>query len=125
MARLIADAAMLIAADRNDPAAWAAKRRAAERDLDVVVPAPVVTQVWRGPGSVNLARFLKGIEVLVLDGSLAKLAGNLLGVSQTSDVTDAVVAACARDGDTIATGDLRDLSRLIELRGVRAWVEPI
>ena len=125
MARLIADAGLLVAADRNDRVAWGAKRRAIDDELDLAVPAPVIVQVWRGPGSVNLGRFLTGLEVIVLDESVARIAGNLLGVSRTSDVTDAVVAACARDGDTIWTGDVADLTRLVELRGVRVNVERI
>lgn len=125
MARLIADAGLLVAADRNDRVAWGAKVRAIADELELAVPAPVIVQVWRGPGSANLRRFLKGLEVIVLDESLARIAGSLLGVSRTSDVTDAVVAACARDGDTIWTGDVEHLTRLVELRGVRVTVEAI
>lgn len=122
MARLIADAGLLVAADRNDRAVWALKKVTANDDVELVVPAPALAQVWRGPGSANLARFMRGVEVIVLDEHLAKVTGALLGASGTSDVCDAAVAACARDGDRVATGDVGHLSRLIALRGVRAAV---
>lgn len=124
MARLIADAGVLVAADRNARAAWVLKKLAGEQDVPLVVPAPVLAQVWRGPGGVNLARFLKGVAVPAFDQELARLTGNLLGVAQRSDVVDAAVVAYARAGDRIVTGDVEDISRLVELRGLEVAVQP-
>ncbi|WP_217924429.1 hypothetical protein [Miltoncostaea oceani] len=125
MARLIADAGLLVAADRNERAAWALKKAAAEDRDELVVPAVALAQTWRGPQSANLARFLKGLRVIPLDAELARTTGHLLGVAATSDIADAAVAACAMEGDRIITGDLDDISQLVELRGVRAEVRTI
>lgn len=113
---------MLIGADRNERAAWALKRLAAEDRLDLVVPAPVLAQAWRGPGSVNVARFVGGLLVAPLDAGLARAAGALCGRAATNDIVDAAVAALAQDGDRIITGDPRDLSHLIELTGRRVAI---
>lgn len=125
MARLIADAGLLIAADRNDREAWALKRVAAEESTDILIPSPVLAQVWRGPGSENLARFLKGLVVLPFDEAAARRAGNLLGVCETRDVIDAAVVVSAADGDRIVTGDPKDISLLLERSGTRATIQQV
>ncbi len=117
MARLIADAGLLIAAERGERGAWALKRTTAEDGVDLVVPAPVLSQVWRGPRSQNLARFLAGLEVITFDEEPARRAGALLGASTTTDVCDASVAAGARDGDRIVTGDVEDIGHLVAHSG--------
>lgn len=114
-----------MAADRDRRDVWALKRAAAEEDVEIVVPAPILAQVWRGAASASLARFLRGVPVLPLDERLARRTGELLGRSGTHDVCDAALAASAEDGDRILTGDTGDIARLVELRGVRAWVLPV
>ncbi|MEW6581607.1 MAG: twitching motility protein PilT [Actinomycetota bacterium] len=122
MARLIADAGLLIKADRNDRDAWALKRAAAEDDVEIVVPAPVLAQSWRGARSVNLARYLVGLEVAAFTEELARRAGELLRVAGTSDVCDAAVVVTARDGDRVVTEDVNDVTHLIERQGLRVEV---
>lgn len=117
MARLIADAGLLIAAERGERGAWALKRTTAEDGVDLVVPAPVLSQVWRGPRPQNLTRFLAGLEVITFDEELARRAGELLGASATTDVCDASVVAGARDGDRVVTGDVEDITHLVAHSG--------
>lgn len=125
MARLIADAGLLVAADRNDRGSWALKKLVASDGLELVVPAAVLAQAWRGPGSVNLARFMKGLPVEALDEQLARATGELLAVSKSADVVDASLVAGAREGDRIVTGDVKDIGALVELRGVGVEISPI
>jgi len=58
LARLIAGAGLLVAADRDRRDVWALKRAAAEDDVEIVVPAPILAQVWRGAASAGLARLV-------------------------------------------------------------------
>jgi hypothetical protein len=122
LARLVADAGLLIAAQRNDRNAWAIKREAAVENLPIVVPAAVIAQAWRGDGRGDLRRYLKGLHVIPFGTVLAQLAGELLGSAGTSDVVDAAVVVSAVDGDRIITSDVRDISFLLEHWTIRAEV---
>lgn len=122
MDRVVADAGLLIAADRNDRSVWALKK---DEDLEIVVPAPVLAQVWRGPGSASLGRFLRGLEVIPFTDPDARRVGELLALASTDDVVDAAVAIAARAGDRIITSDPDDLEVLVERRGVEVSVRRI
>lgn len=115
MAGLTIDAGALIAADRNERAAWSAKARALSNGTTPVIPTPALMQAWRGGRNANLARFLRGCLVEPLDEQLARLAGELLGRSGTADAIDAaVIVSAARRGDVVLTSDPGDLERLAE-----------
>ena len=90
--------------------------RALERRLTLSVPAGVIGQVWRdGRRQARLARLLgsDGVDIEPLDDLKARAAGQLCGVSNTSDVIDASVVLCARArGHVVMTSDARDLMRL-------------
>jgi hypothetical protein len=112
-ADLTFDAGMLVALDRADRRQWARLRAAHREGIVPVVPAPVVTQVWRSARQANLARALNQCRVEHVDVSLAREAGALCAASGTHDAVDAiVVASAARRGSTVVTSDLVDLSRL-------------
>jgi predicted nucleic acid-binding protein len=87
----------------------------AERRL-IVVPTPVLTQVWRGwPAQARLAKLLGGTRMLPPDESLARQAGVLLGLSKTSDAVDAIVVATAIAlRAAIMTSDVGDITRLAD-----------
>lgn len=111
--RVVYDAGVLVAAERNDRAVWADHRVRLEVGAVPVTTAPVVAQVSRSPRQVQLRRFLRGCDVAPFDAEEAHVVGALLGDAGTSDVVDAhVVLVAARRGTGVLTGDVEDLSRL-------------
>jgi hypothetical protein len=91
-------------------------RLSADSDGRLIVPAPVLAQVWRdGRRQVRLAALLgaASTEVDVLDEAGAKAAGVLCGRSGTRDVVDASVVVAARvNGAPVVTSDPDDLRRI-------------
>ena len=115
---VVYDAAVLVAADRNDRRAWAEHKARLELGVVPSVPAPVVAQVSRSPQQAQLRRFLTGCVVVPLGESEAHEAGRLLGKSRTADVVDAVVVTTAlRLKAMILTSDLDDIKRLVRASG--------
>jgi predicted nucleic acid-binding protein len=115
---VVYDAAVLVAADRNERRAWAEHKVRLELGVVPLVPAPVAAQVSRSPHQAQLRRFLTGCAVVLLGESEAHEAGRLLGKTKTSDVVDAVVATMAlRQKATILTGDPDDIKRLVRASG--------
>ncbi|MGH9090946.1 MAG: PIN domain-containing protein [Acidimicrobiales bacterium] len=119
---LVLDAGALIAYERGDRLAVGLIERAKERGAAVTVPVGALAQVWRdGRLQVRLVRLLSSAfcEVVPLDDFGAREAGQLLGVTGTSDVVDATVVRCARQRGlpvlTSDTGDLRRLDRKVRL----------
>ena len=110
------DAGALVGIDRNNRAVASIVRRALETGVTLTVPAGVVGQVWRdGRRQVRLARLLgsSAVDVEALDDARARAAGQLCGVTRTSDVIDASVVLCARSrGHAVLTSDVDDLRRL-------------
>ena len=128
MTTLVLDAGALIALDRNDRAAWALLRVAADSDRSVHVPAGAIAQAWRnGRRQALLSRALRRCDEVPLDGPLARAVGLLCGASRTADIVDAsvaiVAAGRARSGDVgIATSDRDDISHLLATLGVAARI---
>lgn len=110
------DAGALIAYARNDRRVAVFVRGARRAGARVVVPAGVIAQVWRdGRRQALVAGLLrsKTCEIVALDGNQARIAGQLLGVSGTTDVVDATVAVVARRRELpVFTSDPDDLRRL-------------
>jgi predicted nucleic acid-binding protein len=118
MSTVVYDAAVLVAADRNERRAWAEHKIRLELGIIPLVPAPVVAQVSRSPQQAQLRRFLTGCTVVPLAESEAHEAGRLLGKTRTADVVDAVVVTTAvRQKATILTGDPVDIERLVAASG--------
>lgn len=118
MTGVVYDAAVLVAADRNERRTWAEHKARLEFGILPSVPAPVLAQVSRSPRQAQLRRFLTGCAVVPLDGREAHEAGRLLGKSATSDVVDAVVVTTAlRQNSLILTGDVRDIKQLVSASG--------
>ena len=114
MSAVVYDAAVLVAADRNERRAWAEHKVRLELGVILSVPAPVLAQVSRSPRQAQLRRFLAGCVVVPLDEAEAHEAGRLLGITRTSDVVDAVVVTTAnRQKAVILTSDRADIERLV------------
>ena len=119
MSTFVLDAGALIAVDRGDRDVLAMLHSAFENGYSVLAPAGVIGQVWRDSNrQVVLARTLKRCDEVPLDGSMARVAGQLCGRTGTSDVIDASVAVVASSsaspGNEIVvltsdTGDMRVL----------------
>jgi predicted nucleic acid-binding protein len=123
---ILYDAAVLVAADRNERRAWAEHKVRLEIGIVPLVPAPVVAQVSRSPQQAQLRRFLTGCAVVPFGESDAHEAGRLLGKTKTSDVVDAVVVTMAvRHRATILTGDPDDIDRLVRASGRQVAVVAI
>lgn len=116
MSGLTLDAGALIAFDRSARTVVAIVSRALELGVGLAVPAGVVGQVWRdGARQARLARLLasRAVEVVALDDERSRAAGQLCGVTRTSDVIDASVVMCARArGHGVLTSDVDGLKRL-------------
>ena len=118
MSNVVYDAAVLVAADRNERRAWAEHRVRLELGLIPLVPAPVVAQVSRSPQQAQLRRFLAGCAVIPMGEGEAHEAGRLLGITRTADVIDAVVVTIAtRKKAIILTSDPGDIERLVRASG--------
>lgn len=118
MADVVLDSGALIAADRNDRRFWAVFKRSVEREDRLVVPSPVLAQVWRGGTQARLGQLLKAAHVDPLFEPRARDAGVLLGESSTEDIVDAVVVVTALERDSVVvTSDADDLRILAAVRG--------
>lgn len=106
---------------RIDPkGVLAALTAARDNNWDVVVPAAVLAELYRGSQQqppVDAALSAHGdIAVVATDRSLARTIGNLLARAQMGsehhvDAT-AVAVALAAGGGLVVTGDLADLQRI-------------
>jgi hypothetical protein len=124
MNRLVLDAGAFVAFERGDVRVRALLVAARKLGMDVVTSAAVVAQVWRdGSRQALVARLLAGTRVDAPDEVAARAAGEVLAVSKTRDVVDALVAVLTRDGDTVLTSDPEDLRRLLNAARVRATVK--
>jgi predicted nucleic acid-binding protein len=126
MISVVYDAAVLVAADRNERRAWAEHKARLELGVIPLVPAPVVAQVSRSPQQAQLRRFLTGCVVVPLGESEAHEAGRLLGMTGTVDVVDAVVVTIAlRQKAIVLTSDPDDIERLVSASGRQVTVVAI
>lgn len=118
MSPIVYDAAVLVAADKNEKRTWLEHKARLELGITPFVPSPVVAQVSRSPQQAQLRRFLAGCVVVPLAEEEAHEAGRLLGITRTADVVDAVVVTTAlRRKATILTGDVNDIERLLSASG--------
>ena len=110
------DAGALIAFERNDRIVVGIVAYAQRHHVRLAAPAGVLGQVWRdGSRQARLASLLASdlVEVVPLDDTGARAAGQLCGVTGTRDVIDASVVLCARErGHYVLTSDVDGLQRL-------------
>ena len=126
MSDVVYDAAVLIAADRNNRRIWADHKARLEDGSVPLVPAAVVAQVSRSARQAQLRRFLRGCSVVALDEPGAHAVGRLLGAARTADVVDAsVVTLAVNHRASIVTGDPDDINPLVRAAGVHLWIVAI
>jgi predicted nucleic acid-binding protein len=108
------DSGALIAAERKDPRLWAVHKRALARGVLPIVPAGVVTEVYRSGRQARLAQLLAGCQIEALAETSAKAAGVLLGrCAIDPGAVDASVAESAlRRGDCVVTGNPEHIQAL-------------
>ncbi|GAA5174166.1 hypothetical protein GCM10023321_77440 [Pseudonocardia eucalypti] len=113
---LVYDAGALVAADRGERSFRALHTQALAQERRIVVPTPVLTQVWRnGARQARVGQVLRGCVLDPVDEQFAKTAGVLLGESGTRDAVDAIVVALAlRLGGVVVTTDPGDLHKLAD-----------
>ena len=116
---IVYDAGALLAAERGDRRLRGLHDEAVLIQTPILVPAPVLAQVWRDGGKqARLSRLLKGCTVEPTSEQVAKAAGVLLGASGTSDAIDAIVVATALPlGAVVFTSDADDMNKLAEAAG--------
>jgi hypothetical protein len=115
--RLTLDSGALIAFEGRDRRISALLQRAKDAGRQVVIPAAVLAQTWRGlgPRQARLGSLLGAKMVVVEDltRTRAQAAGALCGRSGTADIVDAsVVVAAWGNGRVVVTSDENDLRRL-------------
>lgn len=120
------DAGALIALDRGDRTMWRRLADALQTGHPPRTHGGIVGQVWRnGAQQARLARVLRSLDVVGLDHSLGRRAGELLARAGTADVVDAALIALARDGDIAFTTDVADLTHLARTSGVHVEIVPV
>lgn len=83
------DAAVLVAAERNERDVWADHRARLELGVVPFTTAPAVAQVSRSSRQVQLRRLLRGCEIEPFGREDAHPVGELCGLAGCSDVVDA------------------------------------
>jgi len=112
MSGLTFDTGALIALEGRRQRMARVYKAAVADGLVVTVPAPVITEWWRGRTDAR-ETILRGVRVEPLDTDLAALAGEALARVPAATAIDAVVmASAARRGDIVYTSDFEDLDRL-------------
>jgi hypothetical protein len=124
MSALVLDAGAFVAVDRDDRAMLARLRVAQQRGLDLRSNAMVVAQVWRDRQGrqANVARLLRAVDIRTVAHEDGRRAGELLGVTGTTDPVDATVVLLAGPGDRILTSDPGDLAPLAAAAARRAVI---
>lgn len=120
MIGLTFDTGALIALERRKQRMRQIVERALAKDQPITVPADVVGEWWRGRTDLREA-ILESVDVEPLTVSLAKLAGEALGLVPGVTLVDAVVmASAAARGDVVYSSDIDDLEKLLRVfPGVR------
>lgn len=113
---IILDSGGISAIAAGDPRARAILVRARREGRDVVIPAPVLTEVHTGRHDhAHIDRVINGIDrELATTPERAREAGILRTVSGVASVVDAIVMAeaVAIGASIILTSDPRDMERL-------------
>jgi hypothetical protein len=93
-----------------------------------VVPAPVVTEAWRGgPRQASLARMLVGCDVEPMSAEQGRRVGELAGRADHDDVVDVTVVegALRRGGDAVVTSNEGHIRKVASATGQRLPIEAV
>jgi predicted nucleic acid-binding protein len=113
---IVLDSGAVIGYSRGSRETLLAIHGANRRKYQLYVPPGVITQTLRGGGrDTPIFRLLASCVVPPVDFELARMAGRLLGDTDTTDVVDAQVAAQAIQlrPCILLTSDVADLRRLL------------
>lgn len=107
--------------------AWGLCKAEVAQGRPPLLPIAVLARMWRGGAKqAGLAQLVKLCEIVEIDEPMARRIGVLLGLSESTDVVDAMVVLVALDtGATVATSDPDDITRLAEAAGVKLPLAPI
>lgn len=106
------DTGALVALERRDRKMRSFMTAALEIGARITVPAPVVSEWWRGQRGPT-ARILDAVVIEAMAGDLAKLVGETMGRVRGATLVDTlVVASAAQRGDLVLTSDMDDLTRI-------------
>lgn len=107
---VVLDSGALILADKNDRRFWIFWKKVVQQGLDLVVPATVLAQAWRGSKNVKMALVLKSCSVDPLSEKSARSIGEFCGGSKSKDIVDAsVVLTASGKRYAVLTSDSSDL----------------
>ncbi len=114
---IVLDSGAIIASENNDPVMAALLKAARKNRTPILVPAAVVAETWRGPGTHprTALLFASADGFPELNESDARRVGALLALSKTSAIVDGnvVSVAIAQAPSTIVTSDISDISHLL------------
>jgi hypothetical protein len=123
---LVLDAGALIGIDRDDRRVAGLIELGRRSGAGLVTTAPVVGQVWRGSArQARLARLLAMIDVRAARLPEARAAGELMAVTGTADVVDALLALLPLPGDQLLTSDPNDVKVLVAERRIPVTIVAI
>ena len=112
---LTLDTGALIALERRSPRAAKLLAAAHRNGRPITVPSVVIAQWWRGQRGPAWRQLVASVEIERLGVELARIAGEALAATGTTDIVDAVVvASAAQRGDAVLTGDVGDLQRIAD-----------
>lgn len=121
--RLVLDAGAFVAFEKGDVRLRARLTAARRLGFDLVTTSPVIGQVWRdGRKQALLSALISGTAVDAPTDQAGRRAGELLAMTGTRDVVDALLVGRVRSGDTVLTSDPRDIEALLGAARVRAAV---
>jgi hypothetical protein len=124
--RVVYDAGLLVAAERNERQIWIDHRMRLEFGQVPTTTSPVVAQVSRSHRQVQLRRFLRGCHIEAFAVEQAHEVGELLAQAGTCDVVDAhVILTAATDISTVLTSDPDDLRPLAEQLATQVRIQQI
>ena len=126
MAGVTYDSGALVAGERNDRRMWALHLGFIAEEVVPVVPAPVLSQAWRGGArQASLARMLVGCDVEEMSADQARHVGELAGRCRHDDVVDVTVVegAVRRGGDVVVTSNESHIRTIAEAAGNRLRIE--
>jgi len=127
MRTLVFDAGAFIAAERRDRRLATFLAAAEKEGATILLPAPVVAEVWREPPRQCSVGLLSTADRVVdLDLSRASAVGALLGKARRPQIVDGSVAevAVGYRPSLILTSDADDLQALVKALGVTCSLEP-
>jgi hypothetical protein len=106
------DTGMLISLERRKQRAWEIYRRAQERRVPIVIPAPVLGEWWRGQTELRQA-IVRSVRIEPLTERVAMLAGEALAAVTDATTIDAfVMSFAALRGDVVYTSDADNMEKL-------------